>query len=109
METLLHQLHLHVLEGAGDVQGGLKPDNYSEAGLGWGVDYAPSYLDPDETRPRIRWQELLHVLEHSDRVKVSVSDGDSRHSCSALLVCKSTFAEFYLKNEKHVRLADQRL
>lgn len=76
------------------------------------IDCALSDLNPDKTRPRIRGQELFHLLEYLDRAKVSISDGNGCHSCSALLICKSTFAAFYLKNtilfqcNNHGRLCD---
>lgn len=50
------------------------------------------YLNPDETRPGIGWQERFHVFKHLGGVKVSIGDGDGGHSCSALLICKSTLA-----------------
>lgn len=77
--------------------------------MGGGVDYPLSYLNPDKTRPRIRWQELFHVLEYLDRVKVFISDGDGRHSCSALLTWKSTFAAFdFFQFNNRRRLRDSR-
>lgn len=60
------------------------------------ADYNLSYLNPDESRPRVGWQELFDVFEHTDGLKVFIGDRDGGHSCSALLICKSTLAAFHL-------------